>query len=251
MKNKYFVVSDVHGFYNILKKHLYEKGWEDDNPNHFLILLGDAFDRGPEVIQLFDFMKSLGDRLIYIRGNHEDLLKACYEEICNDWYISQHHVSNGTLLTINIFTKDMPRAADQEVRIKNFKAILDPVINFIDNKAVNYYELDDKIFVHGWIPCNYIGRYYKAEQYLFDPEWKKGDWEEARWINGMAAWRDGVKIDGKTIFCGHYHTYWGHEHLDGEITDERDFSPFIHDGIVALDACTVISNQINVYTFEK
>ena len=58
--NKYFVVSDVHGFYDEMIKALNEAGWDKNNPNHYIISCGDVFDRGtqPKEVMKF-FLKSI------------------------------------------------------------------------------------------------------------------------------------------------------------------------------------------------
>ena len=95
----------------------------------------------------------------------------------------------------------------------------------------DYYEDEHCIFVHGWIPCdNKWGVYF-----YYNPDWRTGDWNKARWINGMSAWNYGVKEEGKTIFCGHWHCSWGHQYLRSGSKD--NFFPFIDEGIVALDTC--------------
>ena len=44
----YFVCSDIHGFYKEWMKSLKEAGFNKNNPEHILIVLGDVFDRGNE-----------------------------------------------------------------------------------------------------------------------------------------------------------------------------------------------------------
>ncbi len=73
-------------------------------------------------------------------------------------------------------------------------------------------------------------------------------WEGARWLNGMQMWNAGVIEKGKTIVCGHYRTSYGHSKIQGnggEFREDADFSPFIDDGIIALDACTAYSGFVN------
>ena len=55
---KYFIVSDVHSYYSILKKTLDEKGFSP-NEDHVLMVLGDAFDRGEETREMAEFLLSL------------------------------------------------------------------------------------------------------------------------------------------------------------------------------------------------
>ena len=44
---KFFVVSDVHGFYDELLNALDDAGFDSENTDHYLISCGDNFDRGP------------------------------------------------------------------------------------------------------------------------------------------------------------------------------------------------------------
>ena len=48
-------MSDVHGFYSILKDELDKAGFIQNNNNHTLIICGDLFDRGPEA--LYDYIE--------------------------------------------------------------------------------------------------------------------------------------------------------------------------------------------------
>ena len=72
---KYFAISDVHSFYNPMIEALLAKGFEQDNPDHKIILCGDLLDRGDDSIKVVEFCKNLAEqnRLIYVIGNHEDL----------------------------------------------------------------------------------------------------------------------------------------------------------------------------------
>ena len=60
-----------------------------------------------------------------------------------------------------------------------------PLIHFISNNAIDYAELDDHVFVHGWIPClkyeegiDLFGDYIYS--YNSVPDWKVGNWEDAK-----------------------------------------------------------------------
>ena len=86
---KYFIVSDVHSYYSILRRTLDEKGFFL-NKDHVLVLLGDAFDRGEETRDTAEFLLSLYDqgKLIYVLGNHEELLaqNGFYAELYNSQF---------------------------------------------------------------------------------------------------------------------------------------------------------------------
>ena len=72
---KYYVTSDIHGFYTPLRDVLTRAGYFEDVEPHKLVIAGDLFDRGGEALELQDFILSLMERdeVILVRGNHEDL----------------------------------------------------------------------------------------------------------------------------------------------------------------------------------
>ena len=43
---RYFIISDIHGYYSVLKQELEKQGFDKDRDT--LISLGDNFDRGDE-----------------------------------------------------------------------------------------------------------------------------------------------------------------------------------------------------------
>lgn len=245
---EYFVTSDVHSYYNILKRELDKSGFDLDNPNHFLIICGDCFDRGDESKELFSFLKSLGDRFIYVRGNHEDLLEQCYDELLNnEQSINLTHIQNGTLKTVsNITDITIAELLDGNYKNEILKKKLIPLLQFI-NKSVDYYEIGDNIFVHGWIPN--IHRYEDLKKCT------KEDWDRARWENGMLHWYENHRLENKTIFCGHWNSSFGnfyyHNEGTGQFSEDANYKPFVDSGVVALDACTAYSKQINIYKFQK
>ena len=56
---KYFIFSDVHGFYDELMLALNNAGFDKDNPEHIIISLGDLLDRGPKPLQCLQFVNSI------------------------------------------------------------------------------------------------------------------------------------------------------------------------------------------------
>ena len=242
----YFVVSDVHGYYDILKKSLKKAGFNLKNKEHKLIVCGDLFDRGLESIELLNFIQKLlkQDRFIYIRGNHEDLFLECYDEMksMDGLFVNPIHYHNGTVSTYN-----------------QLLGRHDEYINLINNVAKDYFEFDNYIFVHGWIPVivndDLPVHYARDRRFSFNIDWRnasKEDWDAARWINGMEAAKKGIIEPGKTIVCGHWHTGFGHYnyHMCGDNEFTRN-DIYYDEGIIALDACTAYSNKINVLVIEE
>lgn len=248
---EYFVVADVHSFFTIMKDELRKKGFDENNPNHILITCGDFFDRGEEAKELLDFLYNLYqlDRLLMVRGNHDDL----FEMMVANNYPGMHDYQNGTLGTLCQLQKE-PVSID--FGIKQFLTIRDTYderYKFLLTKMKNYIEIGKYIFIHGWIPTN--------EEGLYDPEWRNApdeawsSYKGARWVNGMEQWKNGIREPGKTIVCGHWHCSYGWSHIDRKYKEfpqlnhahfEKAFEPWCKDGIIALDACTVYSKKINV-----
>lgn len=251
---KYFCVSDIHSFFKELITALDNAGFEKDNPEHILCVLGDLFDRGNETVQCFEFIKELNaqNRLIYIRGNHEDLLNECVEEIRSNRTPSSHHFSNGTVKTICQFCNESERIVYNPAWRDKICNVMQPVLDFIDENCVDYAEIDNYILVHGWIPSfSDLDDFRNAD---------KSVWEQARWLNGMDMWLNPRnRIEGKTIICGHWHCSWGWSHIRMERKEfpqknrkdwEKSFEPFIDNGIIAIDAATATTGIVNVLTLE-
>lgn len=102
---KYFIVSDIHSFYQALMKALNDKSFSVNDPSHILVLLGDAFDRGPDTQVLAEFLLNLNDMncLIFVKGNHESLLSRLLMQLARgddpvDIAMSYHAI-NGTWQT--------------------------------------------------------------------------------------------------------------------------------------------------------
>jgi serine/threonine protein phosphatase 1 len=241
----YFAVSDVHGYYDALKKALRKAGFDIKNKEHKLIICGDLMDRGLESIELLNFVLKLlkQDRIIYIRGNHEDLFLDCYEEMKNfdGQFVNPIHYHNGTVSTYN-----------------QLLGRHDEYINLINNVAKDYFEVGDYIFVHGWIPVivndDLPVHYARERRFSYNKDWRNAseeDWDAARWINGIEAAKKGIIEPGKTIVCGHWHTGFGHYKYHSQGKNEFDVCDIYYDdGIIALDACTALSQKVNVLVVE-
>lgn len=249
---KYYVTSDIHGFYTPLIKALTKAGYFEEHEPHKLVILGDLFDRGKEPKELQNFILDLmsQDEVILIKGNHEDLF---VEFTTTDMGLPYpHHVSNGTYDTALWLTDYFPKLA----RAKPFEFIEalkeTPLYRTIIPSMVDYFETDKYIFVHGWIPC--IRE--RDGNFSYITQWRDAsaqEWARARWYNGMVAAAQGVTEENKTILCGHWNTSFGHSRFEGhssEFGPDADFSPYYGTGIIALDACTVRSGIVNCIVIE-
>lgn len=254
---RYYVVSDIHGFYTELYNSLAEKGFFTDTEPHKLIVCGDLFDRGKEAVKVQSFISDLMERdeVILIRGNHEDLIMYLIQDWENFGYMQSHNISNGTVDTVLQLTGNKIVVGANAKAIKN-ELLNTPFIEDIIPKMLDYYETKNYIFVHGWIPCDAFGYGGQAYRFLYKENWREAtvdDWGYARWYNGMEAAIQGVIEPNKTIVCGHWHASYGHAKIDrtcSEFGEDADFSPYYGKGIIALDACTVRSRKVNCIVLE-
>lgn len=255
---RYYVTADVHGFYDKFMTALTETGFFEDKEPHKLIICGDIYDRGNGANKLQEFILDLmkKDQIILIRGNHEDLAIDLLHRWHQGSYYQIHHHTNGTVDTVCQITgygMDDINMNPEEVGRAFLK---NPFIREIIPYMVDYYETDNYIFVHGWIPCTQIHRESGEYEYIYDGKWRDSDkmqWSRARWYNGMEAAHAGVIEEGKTIVCGHWHSSFGHsryENNGSEDGPDADFKPYYGKGIIALDACTALSKSVNCILIE-
>lgn len=241
---RYYVVSDTHGFYSIMRSALKKAGYFRDTVPHKLVMLGDIMDRGDEAKEMQDFVldQMQRDQVILVRGNHEDLLVDLATTDRGLPYT--HHKLNGTYGTaLQLTDYDMHSAST--VPYAFAKAIREtPFYREIIPTTRDYYETPHYVFVHGWIPCVVMGNGDTPDDFSYLPDWRSAgpeQWARARWYNGMDAAQNAA-VGGKTIVCGHWHTAYGHEKYEGK---KHDFSPYYGPGVIAIDACTAYTHRMN------
>jgi serine/threonine protein phosphatase 1 len=238
---KFFVTSDIHSYFTPLKNALDKAGFNPDDKNHWLVVCGDAFDRGDESKEVLHFLMSL-ERKILIKGNHDTLLEEC----CMREYFYSQDVSNGTRKTIQDLGGAVYRRSFAECccitwdKLARYRELL-----------VNYFETQNYIFVHSWIPTiTQNGGVCK-----YDEDWRNADdnrWEKAMWGNPFDLHFLGLNETGKTIVFGHWHCSAGHIML-GHCKDEFNnaiWEPCYAEGIIGIDRCTVHTGEVNVIVIE-
>jgi len=233
---KLFVVSDIHGHYTLLKESLDKVGFDNENEKHILICCGDYFDRGNENFEVLKFFERLKHKVL-LRGNHEDLLL----KLLQTGKVLPHNYINGTLITLeNFFGKYSIDPADDTICFSGKSRMIDRVCAFIE-ETVNYFETDKYVFVHGWLP-------EKAETPVARQKVSNEDWEKARWTKWTDKYNGEKVLSDKTLICGHMPTFYANKFDDTRQKDCSDI--FFGNGLVAIDAGTYDSKQINVLVLE-
>ena len=275
----YYFVSDIHSFYTPLMTTLNKKGFDINNQDHMLVVLGDVFDRGFETLEVYNFLKSIPeDRLILIKGNHEYL----YEKLLNKNFPEGYDFSNGTVRTFcqiagfdeQVLTSsywfrrayleekepheyfDMP--IEMWRQVKEIVAMSDVTKWIKSNRWINYLETSKYICVHSWIPVQEEVKFGGAYINEIGPrdDWRnatKWEWEDATWgcpwKKAMMGWNN----TSKTIMCGHWHTSDFFNHLTKQRKGKSECPIFKSKKykLIGLDACTAASNKVNVLVIEE
>lgn len=229
---KFYVISDVHGFYNEMREALDKAGFDPNDENSWLISCGDVWDRGKQPLDVMNYLMSL-PRVILIKGNHSQLFKDCCERGCP--YMNDY--SNGTVETICELGGEKYGRSFQECCI-----VAEQVTKRFLDKEINYFETKHYVFCHSWVPVN-CGDWRTAHQ---------REWDEAMWVNPLQMAIGGATI-AKTICSGHWHSSagWAMEKGLPEFGDGACFEPYYYkDKLIMLDACTAYSHKVNVLVLE-
>ena len=237
---KYFITSDVHGHYTELKNKLDKQDFNEQLDT--LVVCGDLLDRGKENVKCIQYVNSLPNKVL-IKGNHEYNLEKCLREY-NFSYADKHNGTLDTILEIakHVSGKKYLNAYDREIYLYTNQYL---ELSQYLNSLRDYFEftgIDGNNYVccHGWLPQDYKDENCK-------------DFEYYSWLNGMEQWHNGNTFKDKTIVCGHWHCSYGNSKYRGigsEFGKDACFEPFKDKGIIALDACTTLTKNVNVIVLE-
>lgn len=237
---KYFITSDIHGHYTELKNKLDKQDFNEQLDT--LVVCGDLLDRGKENVKCIQYVNSLPNKGL-IKGNHEYNLEKCLREY-NFSYADKHNGTLNTILEIakyvsgkkylNAYDREIYLYANQYLELSQYLNSLRDYFEFTGIDGNNY------VCCHGWLPQDYKDENCK-------------DFEYYSWLNGMEQWHNGNTFKDKTIICGHWHCSYGNSkfhHIGSEFGKDACFEPFKDKGIIALDACTVLTKKVNVIVLE-
>lgn len=245
---RYFVFTDVHGHYDVLMKALKTKGFKASNTSHYIMSLGDNFDRGDKSVEIYNFLKKQArkGRAILLKGNHELLLKTALEKK----RISTLDECNGLLMTIEEY-RDINLLDDVDDALIHMNK--EGWLKFIDEMGW-YYRLGNYIFTHSWVPYDTL---------LEIAYFSNDEWHDAVWDDGPTRYgEDNVfKRTKLTIVNGHRFSwmykiryeekYKKYQFLDLSEFPPELYTPFRGEHIIALDACSEYSNRVNILIFDE
>lgn len=183
---KYFVISDIHSYYDEMIQSLQKSGFNSNNQNHHLLVLGDLFDRGPKSNEVLLYLHTLhmSGKCTIVLGNHDifllELLKGNYAKTMFNV------LHNGHGYTLEQLSGTRPNEDNlDDIRIKIIKEY--PYLNDWISSFPLYLELEEYVFVHGGIDGS--NKKWKTETTIRDFVWGKEF--------------DLLRIPDKIVVCGH------------------------------------------------
>lgn len=270
MNKKIFAISDIHGHYTETIQCLKEAGWDENNPDHLLIVCGDMFDRGEENIMIFKWLYKLTkeNKAIVTRGNHDTMFIDFLEWSNNPF----NYCNNGTCTTIDDFL-GRTRAFESWCALdKDCEPTIGAFAEFaIESRAEINKEYPDLL---PWL--NSLPWYYETENYIFTHaaidtqavDWRephcslydKVDWDALTWDNGSFLSKRMLNTYGKTVVVGHFHTYhlrhkYGYSDIKDPYSKNADHSILeVNDEMLGhkifIDGCTPATKKVNVLVIE-
>ena len=138
MPKNIYVLSDLHGHYNIFIKMLEKINFSDDD---VLYILGDCCDRGPDSLKIYLYIQKF-DNIHLIKGNHEIMMRDAFK--VDDPASSQGRMwaQNGGNKTFHSYHEYLHKKAFNDCDYKVIKAAFyKMMIDYID-RCPSFIELN-------------------------------------------------------------------------------------------------------------
>lgn len=218
MKQKMFVIGDIHGQITMFKELL--KNWDQDEEQ--LLLVGDLGDRGENPKACFELAKELVDKhdAICLRGNHEEMLLNFMNDPKTN---AANYEMNGGLVTINSFLEADQDIHDDYELAATLQKTAPWIKPFIESLPLKY-EWEDFLFVHAGVDLRLS-------------DWKQTSDRNFVWIR--EGFYDQENRTGKTIVFGHTVTAMLHGNNSDTSIWETD------DGKIGIDGGAVYGGTLH------
>jgi len=237
MSKKYFIISDIHGFFDEMIRALNESGYDSDNIKHHLIVIGDLFDRGNQSNKVLEYLYKLNvsKKATIILGNHDNFLIEFLDKKYLKVLFNIKH--NGTAKTI---TSLSGIEYSNEIELEEFRKVIIKKFPYLKswlNTLPLYYEIGKYIFVHGGIDGNNL-------------DWRKAPPREFYWTRQkeLCAVKDKIMVVGHTRAASL--RYPGANYKKLFSSNPEVFGILYEDNKIFIDSFVEISNFINVLVLE-
>ena len=149
-----YVIGDIHGCYDKLIALMNKINIDLDSEK--LVFLGDYIDRGPDSYEVVDYLINLKKKypdIVFIKGNHEEMLEKYISETDRFTYLI-----NGGQQTLESYSRYYKPTDDSLIPDEHFE--------FFES-LVLYQETDHYIFVHAGLRKNVPLEKQKPEDMLW------------------------------------------------------------------------------------
>lgn len=249
---RFFIVSDEHGEFDGLIKCLNKVGFDENNETHFLISLGDNFDRGEKNLEIYEFYKRLGDKgkFLSTMGNHDMML---IDYLSNGKAAEWNYQKNGLDSTIYSFSGmryiDVTAQYDsfEDFRKKTVAKINETYPKLLPwlNQKTYFIELGNYILTHGGID-GLAEDWRNPKDFTF---YDMKGWEALIWVGPEHLARE-IKNTDKRVVVGHIGTNHLRKLLRGVIKDDDDRFGMLHfsdPNISYIDRTSIRTKEVNVF----
>ena len=257
--NKYFIFSDTHGEYDALIEALRAAGYEENNPHHILVSLGDLFDRGARSVEIYRYLQ--GRNHIAVKGNHDVMFQEYLEKGMDGEYVLFNILHNGLGATISSFAGVMENVFNVEALNKIRKTINSNVLKWLQNMPL-YFETQNFIFCHAGV-----------NPYITN--WKDTDEHYILWDIEDSA--EPIMSTSKMVMIGHHHAFRVKKQMEDKgykptVLSKTNYSIFVdghkvhktfkvfgntdehapvcYRNKIAIDGCTNLTGKVNVVVVE-
>lgn len=227
---RYFVFADIHGEYDVLIKKLQKQGFNENNPNHILIGLGDNFDRGKQSLELYTFLSILENdgKFISILGNHDKFFLDFLLEKSDGVFNCQY---NGMMETLRSFIPNKPYFSLEEYRYE-IKKRYPHLIEFLTSMP------------YGIKIGNYVLTHAGFEYNTTFQNWYINDWADTKAFIATCKNYNNLKF----VF-GHYHASIL-DRVFNKKDNPNDYT-FKYKNFIGLDSCSNLTKRVNIIIIES
>ncbi len=264
---KYFTISDTHAHHKETIEALHKAGFDINNDNHKLIVVGDITDRGSEALTHILWLKDLEDKgkAIILRGNHDSFIIGFLMNK-NQAFNWQHNGLDTTIDDLDHRTNSFQTYCmiyDKPFNTDTFlewERITQASINkeypwlkkwFKSHK--DYYETENYIFTHGIID-------HEAEDWHkpTKPRYNYKGWDALHWAS-PEDFLEFKNNTGKHLVVGHLNASlmkYTLNHGNNDLYDYREYFPeneiYYDDRINTyfIDTLTAATKRVNVLVIE-
>jgi len=229
----YFIISDIHGHFDEMIFALKKSGYDNNNSNHHLIVIGDMFDRGTQSKEVLEYLYNLNiqDKASIILGNHDCFI---IEFLNGDYKRTEFNIKyNGTGDTISSLLGINYKVGMDLEEIKNKITKKYSYLSKWLKSLPLYLEIGDYIFVHGGINGE-------------DENWREGKVEDFVWSRQNEL----PPVEGKTMVVGHTRVvtirYPRQDYKELLLNTPEAFNILFDKSKIFIDSFVEISKMINV-----